>query len=105
MILKRKTEKFTNDYGYVEEYDTLVLEKVMSGHLYYGSGIETYDTCGNCDGGRCHRCQEIYILTEYNAPEERIDKQYGYSYQVQTVKKWSIFDREEEKKQALALFD
>ena len=31
-----------------------------SGHLYRHSGMETDSDCGNCNGGRCESCVEIW---------------------------------------------
>lgn len=38
------------------------LEMQMSGHLCRNSAMETSDTCGNCNGGNCDTCEEIYTV-------------------------------------------
>ena len=42
----------------------------MSGHTHYGSPYETATDCGNCDGARCHKCNDIYVVTDYDTMEE-----------------------------------
>ena len=50
-----KTDRF-------ETYLALSMTMSMSGHLFNGSAMETDDTCGNCDGGKCDLCHPIYAV-------------------------------------------
>ena len=62
---------FINDNGFNEKYIKKELSSRLTGHLYSGSPFETDDSCGNCDGGHCYSCCEVYIVSEYDVP--RID--------------------------------
>lgn len=39
------------------------MESYLSGHLYAHSSMETSDSCGNCDGGRCDSCEKTFTVT------------------------------------------
>ena len=45
-----------------------MIVKIKTGHMYRNSAHETADSCGNCDGARCHNCVDIF---EFNG--ERYD--------------------------------
>jgi len=36
--------------------------KELTGHIYRNSTIETCDDCGNCNGGNCDHCKEVYYV-------------------------------------------
>lgn len=36
-----------------------------TGHMHYGSPYETSSDCRNCDGAKCERCHNMYVVTDY----------------------------------------
>ena len=33
-----------------------------NGHIHYGSGLDSCDSCGNCDGANCDGCSKVYTV-------------------------------------------
>lgn len=75
---------FVNQYGYPETYISKCLESYLSGHLCRGSAIETCDTCGNCDGGRCSTCTEVFQVVRCGVPVLR-ENEFGLCEQFENV--------------------
>jgi len=68
MIIEMKESQFINDYGIVETYVKAEISMRLSGHCNAGSVHYSDWDCGNCDGGRCETCTEIYTVTIYEKP-------------------------------------
>lgn len=51
----------------MREYkECFTIDKVLTGHIYYGSSMSAYecvDSCGTCDGARCDSCKARYIAS------------------------------------------
>ena len=50
----------------------VMIEKSLTGHIYYGSPYESYDSCGTCDGANCHKCKTVYeacFVNDYESNE------------------------------------
>lgn len=77
-------KSFVNDYGYDEAYISKSIESHLSGHLYRGSAIETDCSCGNCDGGRCESCIEIFEVAHCGVPIIK-ENEYGWDEQFENV--------------------
>lgn len=76
------------------DWDIGSAHRELTGHIYYGSAIESADSCGTCDGAKCDCCHEVLTneilefscesdkLKEYliraGAPEE-IASEFAYS--------------------------
>lgn len=71
------------------------VESYMSGHLWLGSAMETYDSCGNCDGGHCNSCLDVFEVTIYEPPEEVLNE-YGWSELRQETRDKRIFTNYQE---------
>lgn len=71
---------YVNEYGYPQVEHYAQLESFMTRHLYRGSAMETDDSCGNCDGGRCEDCVEMWAVKECHLEQgedydtEKLDK-------------------------------
>lgn len=50
----------------------VMINRALSGHIYYRSPYEGYDDCGTCDGGRCDSCYEMFEVTDFDKPRSRI---------------------------------
>lgn len=81
--------KFIDDphhkYTWVVPSEPLSLQTELTGHMYYGSPYETYDSCGNCDGARCETCNKRYIVYNWATLEEEFityDKEAAHQYMV-----------------------
>ena len=68
MIIEMKESQFVNDYGIIEKYVQAEISMRLSGHCNAGSVYYSDWDCGNCDGGRCDTCTEIYTVTIYRRP-------------------------------------
>lgn len=68
MIIEMKKSQFVNDYGIIEKYVQAEISMRLSGHCNAGSPYYSDWDCGNCDGGRCDTCTEIYTVTIYEKP-------------------------------------
>lgn len=55
---------YYNEYGYPQYEFYAQIESFMTQHIYRGSAMETADSCGNCDGGRCEDCVELWAVSE-----------------------------------------
>lgn len=42
----------------------------LSGHSMIDSAYSCADSCGSCDGARCDRCHEIYVIEHDDGTEE-----------------------------------
>lgn len=56
-----------------------MITKILTGHMYVGSALETSSDCGNCDGARCDYCRtrwefEGQRFDSYEAVLEAKDK-------------------------------
>jgi len=99
MIICMETASWANEYGYDEEYILKEMTVRKSGHLRRGSAMETDDSCGNCDGGRCDSCTDIYEVFGFSELKPHIDPEYGCDYYYQDTLVRRIFDNEEEAKE------
>ena len=100
-MYETESKTWIDEYGYEEEYVFKELSMCLSGHCYRGSSSETDSDCGNCDGGRCDSCHEVYTVTSYGPPEYRkTDCENGVSvpYDVYTPCRWHRFDSYEKAK-------
>lgn len=79
-----KFNTFVNQWGCEEKYIAKSIESHRTGHVNYGSMFETDSTCGNCDGGRCNSCTEIFTVYQYGEPYIVIGP-YGLDEQKQNV--------------------
>lgn len=68
MIIDMKKSQFINDYGNAETYVKAEINMRLSGHCNTGSSYCSDWDCGNCDGGRCETCREIYSVIIYEEP-------------------------------------
>lgn len=50
----------------------VIVSPVLTGHMYYMSPYETYDSCGNCDGARCDRCKTLYEVQDFDFDLHRL---------------------------------
>lgn len=92
---KHARKDWVNEYGYNEGYTYKDISMSLSGHLCRGSVMETDNSCGNCDGGRCDSCREVYTVSMYDPPHEVITD-YGWSELHDTlVSQKRFFDRSE----------
>lgn len=92
---------FVNDYGYDEAYIAKCIESHMSGHLCRGSAIETDSSCGNCDGGRCESCTEIFEVVHCGEPILK-ENEFGWLERFENVLEKRRFTNKEE---ALAYYN
>lgn len=42
------------------------VDRALTGHLYYMSPYECYDSCGTCDGGKCDSCKTRWEVTGWD---------------------------------------
>lgn len=88
MIIEMKESQFINDYGIVETYVQAEISMHLSGHCNAGSPYYSDWDCGNCDGGRCETCREIYTVTIYEEPV-----MCDEGYRVTKIRKyWNFID-------------
>lgn len=86
---------FVNDWGFNEKYIAKSIESRKTGHIYSGSAFETADSCGNCDGGRCNFCREVFTVTEFGEPIF-VPNAFGFDEQRENILAWKSFtDRQE----------
>lgn len=78
MIICNEKLSFINEYGYEQSYSWKEVTMSLSGHLWRGSSMETDDSCGNCDGGRCNSCREIYEVFLWGELKHHIDPETGW---------------------------
>jgi len=88
-------KSFVNEYGYEEKYISKSLESHLSGHLHRGSAMEIDNDCGNCDGGRCESCREMFEVTHCGKPIDKVNE-FGWTESFENVLAHRWFaDREE----------
>lgn len=95
MYKSKERVAYVNEYGYAQYEHYAQMESFMTHHIYRGSAMETDDSCGNCDGGSCEGCVELWAVSQCHL--ER-----GEDYDTEKVDKIWIFDNVEE---AQAKFD
>lgn len=74
-----------NPYNGKEKYIRKSIEHHKTGHCWLFSGIETDNTCGNCNGAKCDRCRDMWIIHKYGEPKPHIDDCWGYDYNEEVV--------------------
>ena len=42
-----------------------IMTEALTGHMYYMSPYETFDSCGNCDGAKCEYCKTMYMVEDF----------------------------------------
>ncbi len=94
-------KSWINEYGYDEGYVYKYIRSFRTGHLCLGSAIETDDSCGNCDGGRCDSCREIFEVYECGEPIDKVNE-FGWSERYENVLSRRMFDDQQE---ALAYYE
>ena len=98
MILESFKKEWTNPYGYVQNYSSKEMRMSKTGHLWYGSAMETDDSCGNCDGANCDSCRDLFTVLELSEPTPHYDPEWGYDYdETFTLSRRWFFNREEAK--------
>lgn len=60
----------TIDWG-GETWIRKYIETYLSGHIYAHSDMETADSCGNCDGGKCDGCHMVWEVTVMSLPRTK----------------------------------
>ena len=50
-----------------------IVNRAFTGHMYYRSPYECYDSCGTCDGGRCETCREKWEVSGWDTEDERVE--------------------------------
>ena len=50
------------------------VEYYYSNHIYAHSAFETANSCGNCDGGECDGCTEVWEVNVMRLPENDDEK-------------------------------
>ena len=96
MIVKNERTDWINEYGYNEGYTWKEIKMSKTGHLWRGSAMETYDSCGNCDGGRCDSCRDLYEVYKWSEPKKHIDPEYGHDYNYHDKLDYRAFFNKEE---------
>ena len=85
MVFEHVDGVFTNYWGVEEAYTRKSITSYMSGHSNRGSAFYSDHECGNCDGGRCDSCEEIYVVISYGPPK------YNGMYEETTLLFWKRF--------------
>ena len=94
-MYKSDRKSWINEYGYDEGYTSKYLRSYLSGHLYRGSAMETDSSCGNCDGGNCDSCREMFEVFECGEPIFK-ETEYGWKEQYENVLEHRIFSDKQE---------
>ena len=46
-----------------------MINRAFTGHVYFKSPYECYDSCGTCDGAKCETCRERWEVVGWD-PED-----------------------------------
>lgn len=60
-----------------------------TGHQYYGTYMEAYestDNCGTCDGARCDNCKDIYEVYDYDIEDTKKQRIYKGTNKEKAIK-------------------